>query len=160
MKANMKSISCVTLLLAAAACGGAIAAEVPDMPPPGPLMEMHGHPGHGMGPMGRHMANLSDAQDDKIFAIMHAQEPQRREQERAARKAHEALRAMVDAGQFDEAKAGALAQAEGRAVATLALLQARTDAQVQAVLTPEQRQQMHDMHPQRGPRQESKPESH
>lgn len=111
-------------------------------------------PGPGMGErgpgMGEHEAPLpflrglalSEAQQDKVFNIMYAQEPQHRDHARAARKAHEALHALVESGQYDEAKASALAQAGSQALAALALLEARTEAQVLAVLTTEQRKQL------------------
>lgn len=75
-----------------------------------------------------------------------------REQEKAARHAHEALRAMATSGQFDEAKATALAQAAGKAMAAIALQRARTDAQINALLTPEQRRQAAERGPHREPR--------
>jgi Spy/CpxP family protein refolding chaperone len=117
----------------------------------------HGFGGHGPGapgpdmPFGRmHGLKLSEAQQDKLFAIMHAQAPQRREHEKAIRKAHEALRELGHADKFDDAKAAALARDLGQAVAAEALLQARTEAQALAVLTPEQREQLRQRH-QHGP---------
>lgn len=92
---------------------------------------------------------LTEAQEDKLFAIVHALEPQRRQHERDARKAHEALRTLADSGQFDESKAAALAQAEGRAVSALALQRARADAQILAILTAEQRKQQAGRHDRR-----------
>lgn len=85
---------------------------------------------------------LTDIQQDKIFAIMHAQAPQHREYGKAIRKAHEALRELGHADRFDDARAAALARDLGQAVAADALLQARTEAQVLAVLTPEQRERL------------------
>jgi Spy/CpxP family protein refolding chaperone len=109
----------------------------------------HGFGGHGPGapgpdmPFGRmHGLKLTEAQQDKLFAIMHAQAPQRREHEKAIRKAHEALHELGHADKFDDAKAAALARDLGQAVAAEALLQARTEAQALAVLTPEQREQL------------------
>ena len=93
---------------------------------------------------------LTDAQQDKVFAIMHAQAPQHREHDKAIRKAHDALRDLVHADKFDDAKAAALARDLGQATATQALLQARTHAQLLAVLTPEQREQLRQHHA-RGP---------
>jgi periplasmic protein CpxP/Spy len=111
-----------------------------------------GFGGHGPGAPGPdmpfdHMARLhglklSEAQEDKLFAIMHAQAPQRREHDKAIRKAHEALRDLGRADKFDDAKADAAARDLGQAVAADALQQARTEAQVRAVLTPEQREQL------------------
>ena len=139
----MKRLIPIVFALIAA---GAFAADG-DSPLPGPvgpragLNQHEGWAGRGH----RHLRDvaLTEAQEDKLFAIGHALAPQQREQEREARKAHEALRALADSGQFDEARAASLAQAEGNAVAALALLRARADAQVLAVLTPEQRKQRH-----------------
>jgi Spy/CpxP family protein refolding chaperone len=97
--------------------------------------------GVGFGHLGREL-KLSEAQQDKLFAIMHAAAPQRRQQEKAVRHAHEALRSLRDAVQFDEERAGAAARALGQAVAAEALLGARLHAQALAVLTPEQREQL------------------
>jgi Spy/CpxP family protein refolding chaperone len=87
-----------------------------------------------------HGVQLSETQQDRVFAIMHAQAPTQRELEKKIRVAHEALRSAGGAAQFDEAGASAQAQALGQAVAAEALLRARTEAQVYAVLTPEQRE--------------------
>jgi len=103
--------------------------------------------GHGFGHFGREL-QLSEAQQDRLFAIEHAAAPQRRQQEKAVRQAHEALRALRDAAQFDEAKANAASRELGQAVAAEALLDARLHAQVMAVLTPEQREQLRQRRPQ------------
>lgn len=102
-----------------------------------PFEDMHG----GM-MMRLHRLNLSEAQQDKLFNIMHAAAPQRREHMKAIRKAHEALAELTRAERFDEAKASALSRELGQAVAAQALLHARTMAQALAVLTPEQRAQL------------------
>ena len=155
----MKRITRSSLIFAALcalAAGPALASDSGEMAPPGAGMAHHGAMGGHAGamPMNGPGQHLSEEQHDKLFAIMHAQEPQRRDFEKAARKAREALRELVESDKFDEAKASALAQAEGKAVAALALLRARTDAQVQALLTPEQRKQFqHD-----GARREARPE--
>ena len=133
----------------------------------GPGMEAGGPGDHGLPPGGpgwggharlpfMHGIELSEAQDDKVFAILHAQEPYLREQGKAAAKAHEALRALGDAAQYDDAKAAVLAQAEAQAMANIALQQVRTRQKLLAVLTPEQRQkqqeaalQAHQPHPPR-----------
>ncbi len=142
------------LALLGCACivsSAAIAAE-PDHAPPGLMM-------HGRGPesMFLHGVVLDEAQQDKVFAIVHAQEPQMREQGKAARHAHEALRAMATSGRFDDAQASTLAQAGANAMAAIALQRARTDAQVYALLTPEQRRQAAQRDAHRAPRQEQRP---
>lgn len=107
---------------------------------PGPGMPFHG----GMPPL--HGLKLSEAQQDKLFNITHAQEPQHRDHGKAIRKAEDALRELGHADRFDDAKASALARDLGQAVAAEALLEARTEAQILAVLTPEQRAEMHKRH--------------
>jgi Spy/CpxP family protein refolding chaperone len=96
--------------------------------------------GHGLGHLGG--LRLSEAQQDKLFAIEHAAAPQRRQQEKAVRHAHESLRALRDAAQFDEGRAAAASRELGQAIAAEALLEARLHAQALAVLTPEQREQL------------------
>ena len=107
----------------------------------------HGHGGPGFGHHFAHL-KLSEAQQDKLFAIEHAAAPQRRQQEKAVRQAHQALRTLRDAAQFDEARAGAAARELGQAIAAQALLEARLHAQTMAVLTPEQREQLRQRRPQ------------
>ena len=104
----------------------------------GPLQ--HGGPGLPF----LHGVELTEAQQDKVFAITYAAEPAMREQGKAARTAHEALRALAGGTQFDDKKASALAQTIGQAAAAAALQQARIEAQVLALLTPEQRKQLAD----------------
>ncbi|MGJ7916648.1 Spy/CpxP family protein refolding chaperone [Massilia sp. LXY-6] len=110
-----------------------------------------GGPGHGFGQGVGHFGaglRLSEAQQDKLFAIRHAAAPQHRQLQKAVRHAHEALRALRDAAQFDEARAGAASRDLGQAIAAEALLEARVHAQAMAVLTPEQREQLRRRHPQ------------
>lgn len=158
--------------LLAACCASSFAASQPDAPPAdggrhedrgpaegppvhGPGFGGHGHggpgfgpgPGFGFGRFGREL-QLSEAQQDKLFAIEHAAAPQRRQQEKAVRQAHQALRTLRDAAQFDEARAGAAARELGQAIAAQALLEARLHAQTMAVLTPEQREQLRQRRPQ------------
>jgi len=113
------------------------------MPPGGaPLADA----GTGFGPGAPFLRglDLSEAQQDRVFAILHEQAPKRRELEKAERKAHDALHALAGGTGFDAAAAGAHAQAFGRAIAEQELLQLRTDAQLMAVLTPEQRAQLRE----------------
>lgn len=129
---------------------------------PGAGFEGRGPGGHGFGPgfghdegpeFGREFGHhgglrLTEAQQDKLFSIRHAAAPQRRQNEKAVRHAHEALRALGEAAQFDEARANAASRELGQAIAAQALLQARVHAQVLAVLTPEQREQLRKRRPQ------------
>ena len=118
---------------------------------PGPEMPFFGGP-FGPGPLGhlRHL-DLSEAQQDKLFAIMHAAAPQQRAQMKAERKAQDALRALGSSPQFDEARANAAARDLGQAIAAGAVLRARIESQVLALLTPAQREQMQSHRPPRAP---------
>ena len=89
----------------------------------------------------RHL-QLSEAQQDKIFTILHAQAPQARELRKAMEKAHRGLHELVTTGPFDDAKAKALSEALGKALSDSALLHARTHHQILEVLTPDQRQEL------------------
>lgn len=122
------------------------------MPPPGgpehggpPFSQLHerdGEPGpFGTPPFLRGL-DLSDAQHERVFTILHSQVPRRRALDIAERKADEALRAVAGAPEFDGAAASAAAQALGQAIADHELLRLQTRAMLKAVLTPQQRAQL------------------
>ena len=121
-----------------------------------------GHEGHG-GPEGMlpmmgglppflHGLELTEAQQDKVFTILYAEIPYLREQGKAARKAHEALRALTQSAQYDDARAAALAQAGAQAMANITLQHVRTEQKLLALLTPEQRKQLAERQPHHPPR--------
>lgn len=167
----------IPTFLLAAALAFPVAAQAADMPPPPeagrPMPCMPHEPGErapgGPGPGLRHPGEmggeppflrglaLSEAQQDKVFAILHAQAPLLREQHKAAASAHEALHALTRADKFDEGKAGALAQSASQAMARIALLHARAEQQMLALLTPEQRKQL-EQRGQDGPQRPPRPE--
>lgn len=137
----------------------ALAAPAADAPPPGPPAAADvdaGGPdfdrGPGPGPRGPgprtggpglpflRGIDLSEAQEDRLFAIMHAQAPQLREQEKAERKALDALDAMRESGRVDDARAATQARILGQAIAAQELLRVRTAAQVMALLTAQQKE--------------------
>ncbi|WP_159696819.1 Spy/CpxP family protein refolding chaperone [Massilia sp. 9I] len=134
-------------LLAAACLAGAPAFAQDGPPPPG----LDRGPG-GPGPHFLRGVDLSEAQQDRLFAIMHEAAPKRREIDKARRKAHEALREAAASASFDDAKAAAAAQALGQAVAADELLRVRTEAQAMALLTPQQREAQRKDRAPRGPR--------
>lgn len=101
--------------------------------------------GGGPVPPFLHGLNLSEAQRDKIFSLLHAQAPLMREQAKTAHKAQADLRALATSGEYDDAKAQALAESGARAMAEMAVLHARSDHQIYALLTPEQRKQAEEM---------------
>jgi Spy/CpxP family protein refolding chaperone len=119
----------------------------PGLPPP------HGGPGFGPGRAPFfHGLDLSEAQQDKVFAILHAEAPYLREQSKAAAKAREALHELASSDKYDDAKAAALAKDVATAEANIVLQHVRTQQKLLAVLTPEQRKKQADekpRHPQR-----------
>jgi len=96
--------------------------------------------------------NITEDQQDKIFAIMNGSAPAIRDQFKAVRKAREALHDLGRAAQFDSGNASTLAQALGKAESQLALLQARNDHDIFAVLTEEQRKELADHEREQGAR--------
>jgi protein CpxP len=123
----------------------------------------HGHAGHSAH-AGRHGGdglmmpgagmlrglNLSEAQRDRVFSILHAQAPQLRTQMREARQARQALQQLALAGELDEAKLQEAAQRASRASAELAVLRTRTQNALYKELTPEQQSQLKARMEQRG----------
>ncbi|UGS88995.1 Spy/CpxP family protein refolding chaperone (plasmid) [Ralstonia wenshanensis] len=151
-------LSCAALAQTAGP-GAVPLSPMPPMAPHGPgMMER----GPGMGPggprgMGPHHGGapflrglgLSEEQRDKIFAIEYAQMPDAREQRKAIEHARRDLHQMVASGQYDEARARALTESLGRAVAREAQLRAQAGAKIMQVLTPEQRKQVGEREAQR-----------
>lgn len=116
---------------------------------PGRRAEM-GRPGGAPGEMSHlplRALNLSDAQRDKVFEIMHGQAPGLRDKAKAVQKAEEELHKLGAAPDYSEARARNLAESLGKAIAELSLARARADRQVFEVLTPEQRKQLADAKP-------------
>lgn len=153
----MKHLSIAVSLLLLSACSMPLLAlaqqePAPDGTPPrampGPPPGFGHGPGHGAGGPGApglppflHGIDLSEAQQDKIFAATYAQAPLLREQEKIAFKAHAQLRELAGSSAYDDAKASALASTAAQAMAQISLLHARLEQQLLAVLTPEQRKQ-------------------
>lgn len=120
----------------------------------------HGHPhharaehrrgdhdggGHGGAMMGKGLLrglNLSEAQRDRVFTIMHSQAPVMREQAKQVRQARQDLQALALAGELDDSRLRAAADRVSRAMADMAVLRARTHHEVFKVLTPEQQSQL------------------
>lgn len=140
------SLAALALLAATAT---AFAAPPTDMPPGGhrpPMMA----PGHEPPPPIPPGVVLTEAQQDKIFEIMHTQAPARHAREKELAQALDGLRKLALADEFDDIKAKALADAAARAQAELALIRARTDYKIQRLLTAEQRKQAQAPRPRGG----------
>lgn len=84
---------------------------------------------------------LTEIQQDKIFSIMHASAPLAREQGKVAKKTADAIRELAESGSYEETKLKSLADLHARAMTELMILQARSNHQILALLTPEQRKQ-------------------
>lgn len=129
-------------------------------PPPGPPRGpwFGGFPGEGWGgPPFLAGLHLTEDQEDKVFAIVHAAAPALREQEKALRKAREALRDLSESVQYDESRVQGFADSVARADSQLTVLRARTEHEILALLTPEQRKQLQEHRHERGPRDHDGP---
>ena len=134
----------------------------PDMhafrgPPPG--LEFGPFPGGGFGAPPPFLAglHLTDEQQDKVFAILYAAAPQMREQAKALRKAHEALRDVNESPQYDESRVKGLADSAAKADSQLTVLRVRTEHEIFALLTPEQRKQLEEHRHEKGSRDHGEP---
>lgn len=107
------------------------------LPPP----EM-AHPGMMPGLPLLHGVDLSEAQQDAVFELVHAQVPAQRALEKKAAKALAELQRMGSDEQFNAKQARASADAYAQAQAQMAFNRAELEAKLRAVLTPEQRQQI------------------
>ena len=120
--------------------------------PAGPMLPGPGGgapwPQHGfagpedpMPPMLRGLS-LTEAQRDKVFAILHAQAPLLREKFKIARGAQEALLALTTSMQYDKARARSLAEAGARALGEVSVLRADAEHEIYLALTDAQREQL------------------
>lgn len=84
---------------------------------------------------------LSQAQRDKVFALLHAEIPAEREVMKRVFKTMEEMRGLATTQPLDLERARALADRHGQAVAQLMLIHVKRDASVRELMTPEQRMQ-------------------
>jgi len=89
--------------------------------------------------------DLSEAQRDSVFNLMHSQAPAVHAQMKIVRQAKQELRTLGRSDKFDEAKARAASKSLADATATLALLRTQNEQRIWALLTPEQRKQAEKM---------------
>ena len=106
-------------------------------PPPGPGID-------GIELPFLHGVELNEAQQDKVFAILHAEAPYLRNQAKAAEKSQAALWTLSEGGGYDDAKAIEAAQAGAQARANIMLQHLRTQQKILALLTSGQRKQLAD----------------
>lgn len=114
--------------------------------PPGSCMDdrLPGPPLTGAMPLPPmlHDLRLTEAQSDRVFAIVYAMAPQMREQTKAIRKLEEALRDSVFTDGYDETRLKPVIDAGAKAIASMIAMQAHADHQLCELLTPEQRKQV------------------
>ncbi|HEX7055549.1 MAG TPA: Spy/CpxP family protein refolding chaperone [Burkholderiales bacterium] len=99
----------------------------------------HHHPHRGGAMASLRGLDLTEAQRDQLFKILHEQAPAKREHMKRLREARRSLAEAARAERYDAERVRAAAEAQGKAVAELALLRAQTMQRVHALLTPEQR---------------------
>lgn len=87
-----------------------------------------------------HALNLTQAQQDKIFAIKHEQAPVQYAQQKQQREAMQALRALSQADKFDDKKAEQLVDQLAKIEKEKVLSRLKTEAKINEVLTAEQRE--------------------
>lgn len=113
------------------------------LPPPGRFPEAP-PPGGMPIPPYLHGLELTEAQQDKLFALMHDHAPNERDQLKRAVKAMADLRRLAASDHFDADKARILAENHGQALTQMALMHAELNANVRSLLTPDQRRQLDD----------------
>jgi Spy/CpxP family protein refolding chaperone len=89
---------------------------------------------------------LTEAQRDKIFELLHSQEPAMRAQGKFIRKAMAEINRLAAADHYSAAEVSLLADKLASAIAGTIVLRTETDAKIRMLLTPEQRKQADEMH--------------
>ena len=88
--------------------------------------------------------NLTEAQQDQIFKMMHEQQPTMREKAKEMRAARKEMRDMMMSDNYDEAKVKTLTERSAQAMAEMAQMRARGASEVYKLLTPEQRKTLEE----------------
>lgn len=118
----------------------------PDLGPPEgclpPPLAMAGMPPPPLPLPHLHELKLNEAQQDKLFALLHERMPRQRELSRTAFKAMEELHLLAGSDGFDPARAKGLADVHGKAMAELVLIQAELEARARQLLSPEQKAEL------------------
>jgi len=154
-----------TLLIAAAVAGGVAATAVYAAPPGGGACG-YGNYGAGFGPgMGgrggmdpeAHVdrlaarLDLSTEQRDQVRAIVDKARPETRALRDKLTDNRQQLHALMRQGNAKEADVRKLADAQGKLKADMIVQRSKVHNAINAVLTPEQREQFQQMGPGRGP---------
>lgn len=89
-----------------------------------------------------HGLNLSEAQKDQIFQLMHGKAPQFRELGKQARQTREDLGKLTFSDNYDAAKATSLADSAARNHSEMLALRTALDQQIYSLLNAEQRKKV------------------
>jgi Spy/CpxP family protein refolding chaperone len=122
--------------------GGAFGVPGPRDGPRGEQRGAHGGP-HLLPPFIR----LSEQQQDKLFELRHAQQPALRIQFKELRNAHEQLRVLALADNYDETRAKQIVARALQASGEIEMMHARLQHAAFALLTPEQRKRIDECKP-------------
>ncbi|CAK0756940.1 periplasmic protein CpxP/Spy [Gammaproteobacteria bacterium] len=87
---------------------------------------------------------LTETQNDKIYELVHSQEPALREKRKEIKKGHLMLHNLVLSDQYDETKAKELVESNMRTIAEMTLMVTTMHNKIYQILTPEQRKQLED----------------
>jgi protein CpxP len=136
--------------LVAALAGGALAWA--QEPQPGPGVEQRrgprggrfGGPGRGAADLGLRGIDLTDAQREQVRSIMDSHQAEFRQVHEKVREAHRAFAEATHAEPIDEAAIRTRSTAVANAMADEAVLRAKLRAEVFAILTAEQQQQLRE----------------
>ncbi|MBU1426457.1 MAG: Spy/CpxP family protein refolding chaperone [Gammaproteobacteria bacterium] len=118
------------------ACKHSDAPRIQDGETPPPPLERPALPPYLSG------IDMTEAQEDMLFKLMHDKAPAIFENEKIARKTRQQLHQLTGSDRFDAAKARSLADAHGQALAELAYLHTVIQAQIWALLSEVQRTQV------------------
>jgi Spy/CpxP family protein refolding chaperone len=97
--------------------------------------------------------DLTEAQRDKLFEMRHAMAPKMHAEMKTVRSTSQALRDMMQQGEYDEAQVKRLTEERAGAMSRMAQLRARGQFEMFQLLTPEQRtkwQELQSQRPRRG----------
>lgn len=89
--------------------------------------------------------NLSESQQDKIFELLHSQEPTARAQHKTVRKVADAMTRLTASDHYSPSEIRPLADKLAKAIADTVVLRTETDAGIRALLTHEQRKQAEEI---------------
>jgi periplasmic protein CpxP/Spy len=89
--------------------------------------------------------DLTESQQDRIFELLHSQEPAMRAQGKAIRKAMAEINRLAAADHYSAAEVRRLADKLAGEIADTVVLRTETEARIRALLTPEQRKHADDV---------------